>query len=94
MTTCVITLWHEHVQPLTTSLSAMCYHYVPPPKERGDILKFIFKAIKSLLEQSYDKQNLALVVFSYENNETPYMYCEIGTQDLFVTCPDKALFRD
>ena len=63
MTTRVITLWRVHVQvtSLTTSVSTMRF-----PIE----VVFILKAIKFHSEVSYDKQNLMLVVISYEMYET------------------------
>ena len=57
MTTGVITLWRIHVMSLTISMSAM--HFLTE-------IMFILKAIKSQCKGSYDKQNLTLVVISYE----------------------------
>ena len=57
MTTRVITLWGLHVTPLTTAVSAMRYLVE---------IMLNLKAIKSYLKGSYDKQNLTLVVISYE----------------------------
>ena len=61
MTTRVITLWRVHVTSLTTFVSTMRF-----------LLEIIItlKAIKSHLKRSYDKQNLTLVVISYEIYET------------------------
>ena len=61
MTTRVITLWRVHVTSLTTSMSTMLF--------RLEILS-ILKAIKSDFKGSYDKQNLTLVLISYEMYET------------------------
>ena len=62
MTTRVITLWRERVTSLTTSVSAAM-------RFRLEILS-ILKAIKSNFKGSFDKQNLSLVVISYEIYET------------------------
>ena len=61
MTTRVITLWRVDVTSLTTCTSTMRFLL--------EILT-ILKAIKSDFEGSYDKQNLTLVVISYEIYET------------------------
>ena len=61
ITTRVITLWRECVTSLTTSMSTMCFLIETI---------FILKAIKSHFKGSCDKQNLTLVVISYENYET------------------------
>ena len=61
MTTRVITLWRVDVTSLTTSVSTM--RFLP------EIL-FILKAIKSDFKGSYDKQNLTLVIVSFEIYET------------------------
>ena len=61
MTTRVITLWRVHVTSLTTSVSTMRFLL--------EIL-FILKATKSSFRKSYDKQNLTLMVISYEIYET------------------------
>ena len=53
MTTCVLTLWCVHVTSLTTSASTMCFLIE---------IMIIVKAIKYLLKESYDKQNLTLVL--------------------------------
>ena len=50
MTTHVIIIWHEHVTSLCFLIEKM----------------FIVQAIKSYSKGSYDKQNLTLVVISYE----------------------------
>ena len=52
----IITLWCEHVSSLTTSSSTMSF--------LSEIM-FILKAIKIHFKESYDKQNLILVVISY-----------------------------
>ena len=57
MTTRVITLCRVDVTSMTTSLSTMRF--------RIEIM-FILKTIKSYFKGSYDKQNLTLVVISYE----------------------------
>ena len=57
----VITLWREDVTSLTTSLSVMCFLIE---------IKLILNAIKSHFKGSDDKQNLTLVVISYEIYET------------------------
>ena len=57
MTTLVITLWRVHVTSLTMSVATMRFHIE---------LLFILKVIKSHLKGSYDKQNVTLVVISYE----------------------------
>ena len=61
MTARVITLWRVHVTSLTTSTSTMRL-----------LIEIIFSlnAIKSHFKVSYDKQNLTLVVISYEIYET------------------------
>ena len=61
MTTRVITLWREDVKSFTTSVSTMLF-----------LVEIILtlKAIKSHLKGPYDKQNLTLVVISYEIYET------------------------
>ena len=64
MTTHVITLWYAHITSLTTSVSAT--HFLTK-------VMFILKAIKSHFKGSYDKQNLTLVVISYEIYETCQM---------------------
>ena len=56
-TTHVLTLWRVRVTSLTTSVSTMRFHIE---------LMFILKAIKSHYKGSYDKQNLTLMVISYE----------------------------
>ena len=61
MTTCVITLWCVYVTLLTESLSTM--HFLME-------IKFSLNVIKSRFKGSYDKQNLTLVVISYEIYET------------------------
>ena len=61
MNTRVITLWRVDVTSLTTSMSTMRF--------RIEIM-FILKAIKSHFKGPYDKQNLTLVVISYEIYET------------------------
>ena len=61
MTARVITLWRIDVTSLTTSMSTV-----------GSLneIMFILKGIKSQFNRSYDKQNLTLVVISYEIYET------------------------
>ena len=61
MTTRVITLWRVNVTSLTTSVSTIRFV--------AEIV-FVLKAIKSHFRGSYDKQNLTLVVISYEIYET------------------------
>ena len=61
MTARVITLWRVHVTSLTMSISAMRFLIET---------MFISKAIKISYKWSYDKQNLTLVVISYEIYET------------------------
>ena len=61
MTTRVITLWRVYVTSLTTSVSTMCI--------LSDVM-FIWNAITSHFKRSYDKQNLTLMVISYEIYET------------------------
>ena len=61
MTTCVITLWRVYVTSLTTSVSAMRFLFE---------IMLILKAIKSHCKEAYDKQNLTLMVISYEIYET------------------------
>ena len=60
-TTCVITLWHIHVMSLKTSVSTMRFVIE---------IMLILKAIKSHFKGSYDKQNLTLLIISYEIYET------------------------
>ena len=62
MATRVITLWRVYVTSLTTSVSTM--HFLRE-------IMVIIKAIKSHFKRPYDKQNLILVVISYENYEDP-----------------------
>ena len=60
----VTTLWCVDITSLTTSMSTMCFLLEILP---------ILKAIKSNFKESYDnyhKQNLILVVISYEIYET------------------------
>ena len=57
MTTGVITLWREHVTSYITSVSTMRF--------RTEII-ISFKAKKIHFKGSYDKENLTLVVISYE----------------------------
>ena len=57
MTTRVITLWRVHVTSLTTSMSTVRFLVET---------KFILNATKSRFKGSCDKQNLTLVVISYE----------------------------
>ena len=57
MTTRVKTLWRVDVTSLTTSVST---------KRLLIEIMFAVKAIKSHFKESYDKQNLTLVVISYE----------------------------
>ena len=61
MTTRVITLWRVDVKSLTTSVSTM--HFLIK-------ILSILKAIKYTFKGSSDKQNLTLVVISYEIYET------------------------
>ena len=61
MTIRVITLWRVYVTSLTTSVSSMRFLCE---------IMFILKAIKSHFKRLYDKQNLTLVVISYEIYET------------------------
>ena len=61
MTTRVITLLRVSVTSLTTSMSTMRF--------LSEIM-FVLKAIKSHFKGSYNKQNLTLVVISYEIYET------------------------
>ena len=61
MTTRVITFWRIDVTSFTTSVSTLRFLI--------EILS-ILKAIKSSFKGSYDKQNLTLVVISYEIYET------------------------
>ena len=61
MTTRVITLWRVNVTSLTTSVSTMRFV--------AEIM-FFLRAIKSHFRESYDKQNLTLVVISYGICET------------------------
>ena len=61
MTTRAITLWHERVTLLTTSVSTMRFRFE---------IMYNLKAIKSHFKGSFDKQNLTLVVITYEIYET------------------------
>ena len=61
MSTRVITLWRVHVTSLATSVSTMRFLI--------EVL-IILKATQFYFKQSYDKQNLTLVVISYEIYET------------------------
>ena len=61
MTTRVITLWRVHVTSLITSVSTILFHIETKPS---------LKEIKSHFKGSYDKQNLTLVVISYDIYET------------------------
>ena len=60
MITRVITFWRVYITLLKTSIS--------PVRFLNEIM-FILKAIKSHFKGSYDKENLKLVVISYENYE-------------------------
>ena len=76
-TTCVIALWRIYVTSLTKSVST--------PQFLIEIM-FIFKAIKSYFKGSYDKQNLTLVVTSYEIYETSLhvrmsCFCSLFTRE-------------
>ena len=76
MTTRVITLWRVDVMSFATPVSTMRFLL--------EILS-ILKAIKFNFKGSYDKQNLTLVVFSYEIYETHVIYdhsCKI----LYIYC--------
>ena len=57
MATCIITLWLVQVTSLATSLSAVGFLVE---------IMIIVKGIKYHLKESYDKQNLTLMVISYE----------------------------
>ena len=57
MTTRVITLWRERVTSLTRSVSTMRFLIE---------IMFILKAMKSHFKGSHNKQNLTLMVISYE----------------------------
>ena len=57
----VVTLWCVDVTSLTTSVPTMRFLIE---------IMFILKAIKSTFKGQYDKQNLTLVVISYEIYET------------------------
>ena len=59
MTTRVTTLWRAHVTSKTTSVVSTMRFLVQ--------IMYTLKAIKSHLKGAYDKQNLTLVVFPYEN---------------------------
>ena len=59
MTTHVITLWLIDVTSLTKSVVCVNNAFLLG-------IKFILEAIKSHFKDSYDKQNLTLVVISYE----------------------------
>ena len=61
MATCIITLWHVQVTSLATSVSTVGF--------LAEIM-IIVKVIKYHLKESYDKQNLTLMVVSYEIYET------------------------
>ena len=61
MTTRVLTLWRVHVTSLTTSVLTMRFLIE---------IMFILKPIKSHFKGSYNKQNLTLVIISYETYET------------------------
>ena len=61
MTTRVITLWREDITLLTTSVSTTRFLL--------EILS-VLKAIKSHFKGSFDKQNLTLLIISYEIYET------------------------
>ena len=60
----VITLWRVNVTSLGTSGSTMRF--------QAEIM-LVLKAIKSHVEESCDKQNLTLVIISYEICETRRM---------------------
>ena len=62
MTTSVITLGHEYIMALTMPVSAICFFFIET--------MVILKVTKSHFKGSYDKQNLTLVVISYEIYET------------------------
>ena len=53
----IITLWCVYLTPLTTSVSTMRFLFK---------IMFILNAITSHFKNTYDKQNLKLVVISYE----------------------------
>ena len=59
--TCVITFWRIHATSLEMSVTTI--HFLIE-------IMFILKVIKSHFKGLYDKQNLTLVVISYEIHET------------------------
>ena len=59
MTTRVITLWHVHVTLLTRFVSTMSF-----------LAEIMYIKIKFHVKGLYDKENLTLVVISYEFCET------------------------
>ena len=61
MTACIIRLWRIQEMSLTTSVSTMCFLF--------EILS-ILNATNSHFNGSYDKQDLKLMVVSYEIYET------------------------
>ena len=61
MITHVLAFWHIYAMSFTITMSAMCYF--------TEII-FILKAVKSCFKGSYGKQNLILMVISYEIYET------------------------
>ena len=57
----IITLWRVFTTSLTISVPTMRFLFE---------IMFMLKAIKFHFKESYDKQNLTLVVISYEIHET------------------------
>ena len=90
MTTRVITHWRERVTSMTTSMSTMRFRYE---------IMFILKAIKSHFKESYDIQNLTLMVISYGIHEmTTCVRSSISIVTLHhiilsFSCYQGALFR-
>ena len=76
-TTRVITLWRVYVTSLTTSVSTMRFLCE---------IKFILKAIKSRFKRSCDKQNLTLVVISYEIYEQTILISPFAILFICILC--------
>ena len=78
MTTRVITLCRVYVTSLTTSVSTV--------RSLIEIM-FILKVIKSQFSGSYDKQNLTLVVISYEIYENRHVRSSV-----YASCASGLLY--
>ena len=82
LTTRIITLWCEPVTSLTASMSTT--HFL-------NEIMFILNVIKSHFKGSYDKQNLTLVVVSYEIYETCQRLVSLISYEM-ATCVRSSIY--